>query len=164
MRRRELMLALSAAVLAACQQEQTDIETPSADVASGAITDPAVVVRQIYDAYLADGDRPPSYRQAVPWSAQMTADLAAMDARVPAGESGPLEADPVIDGQDYALSDVSTVTDGVVEGSHAVVRASFTNIGERREVIYDLVWQDNRWKVDNIRTAQWDMRNIVTNG
>jgi hypothetical protein len=41
------------------------------------------------------------------------------------------------------------------------VRASFTNAGQHEEVLYDLVWQDDRWKVDNVRTSEWDLRTII---
>jgi hypothetical protein len=91
----------------------------------------------------------------------MASEIAAMHGRTAAGDAPSLDFDPIIDAQDYQISDVAAATEALAEGSHAVVRASFSNMGQRKEVIYDLVWQDDRWKIDNLRTAQWDMRTIV---
>lgn len=163
MRRRDLMLSLSAAaVLAACQREPETVEaSPEEADAARAMADPASVVQRFYDLYLvADGQIPP-LAEAVPWSAQMSADLQAMFARSQAQGEPILDFDPIIDAQDYQLSDVRAATEAIVEGSHASVRASFTNAGQHEEVLYDLVWQDDRWKVDNVRTAEWDLRTIL---
>lgn len=163
---RKLILALAAvAALAACQQQQetkTEDTPPPATEQGRAMTDPAAVVRQIYDPYLVEDETTPPLEEVAPWSAQMTADIAAMRGRTQAGDAPALDFDPIIDAQDYRVSNVTTSTEAVAEASHAVVRAHFTNLGHDQEVIYDLVWQDDRWKVDNIRTAQWDMRRVVT--
>ena len=162
MRRRDLIAALAAgAALSACQRQQTKTETPPADAGRA---DPAAVVRAFYQPYMGAEAHPPGFEQVAPLSAALTADLAAMNARTQAGDEGSLDFDPIVDAQDFQVSDVSATTEAIAENSHAVVRASFTNLGERKEVVYDLVWQDNRWKVDNIRTAQWDLRQVVTGG
>ena len=69
---------------------------------------------------------------------------------------------PIIAAQDYQLSNLNVATEAVVEGSHASTRAAFDNSGTRTEVVYDLVWEDDRWKVDNIRGEGWDLRQIAT--
>jgi len=53
-------------------------------------------------------------------------------------------------------------SEALVEASHATVRARFQNGGLNEEVVYDLVWEDDRWKVDNIRAEGWDLRAIAT--
>ncbi len=163
MRRRDLMLGFGAtAVLAACQREPEAVETPPEDTsAARAIPDPASVVQSFYDPYLVPDGQIPPLAEAAPWSAQMSADLQAMFARSQAQGEPILDFDPIIDAQDYQLSDVRAATEAIVEGSHASVRASFTNAGQHEEVLYDLVWQDDRWKVDNVRTAEWDLRTII---
>lgn len=164
MLRHNLLLSLAAvAALAACQREPETVEAqPPADAsASRAITDPSTVVRGFYDPYLVPDGQIPPLAEAAPWSTQMAADLDAMFARSQAQGEPILDFDPIIDAQDYQLSDVRTTTDSIVENSHATVRASFTNAGAREEVLYDLVWQDDRWKVDNVRTSEWDLRTIV---
>lgn len=163
MRRREMMLGLGAlAALAACQREPETVETPPEDTsAARAITDPASVVQSFYDPYLVPDGQIPPLMEAAPWSAQVSADLQAMFVRSQAQGEPILDFDPIIDAQDYQLSDVRAATEAIVEGSHASVRASFTNAGQHEEVLYDLVWQDDRWKVDNVRTAEWDLRTII---
>lgn len=161
MRRRNLVLGFAAvAALAACEREPAKVETPPV-TDTGAVTDPASVVVRFYDPYLAPDGQIPPLMEAAPWSAQMNADLQAMFQRSQAQGEPILDFDPIIDAQDYQLSDVRTATEGIVEGSHASVRASFTNAGQHEEVLYDLVWQDDRWKVDNVRTALWDLRTII---
>lgn len=163
MRIHALILTLAAVALAACSPPaQRNTETPPAAGDSRAIPDPAAVVRTLYAPYIVADAQPPTLEDAAPWSAQMRADITAMHARTEAGYAPSLDFDPIIDAQDYQLSNISATTDAVVEGSHAVVRAEFNNIGERQEVTYDLVWEEDRWKVDNIRTSDWDMRVIVT--
>ncbi len=164
MLRRNLLLSFAAVTaLAACQREPGTAEAPPpADAgASRAITDPSTVVRGFYDPYLVPNGQIPPLAEAAPWSAQMAADLDAMFARSQAQGEPILDFDPIIDAQDYQLSDVRAATEGLVEGSHATVRASFTNAGRHEEVLYDLVWQDDRWKVDNVRTSEWDLRTII---
>lgn len=157
-----LMIAVVMA-LAACSPPQQSTRNPAESSARGrAITDAAAVVQALYGPYRVADGQTPLLEQAAPWSARMAADIAAMHARTAAGDAPPLDFDPIIDAQDYLLSDISTTADSVVEGSHAIVRARFTNIGEPQEVLYDLVWEGDRWKVDNIRTSEWDMREIVT--
>jgi hypothetical protein len=67
------------------------------------------VVQRLYDPYLVtDGSTPiPLLEDAVPWSAQARADLQAMMARSQAQGEPILDFDPIIDAQDYQLSDVS---------------------------------------------------------
>ncbi|WP_135212231.1 DUF3828 domain-containing protein [Vitreimonas flagellata] len=164
MRRRNLVLGFAAvAALAACEREPAKVETPPATDTgvARAVTDPASVVVRFYDPYLAPDGQIPPLMEAAPWSTQMNADLQAMFQRSQAQGEPILDFDPIIDAQDYQLSDVRTATEGIVEGSHASVRASFTNAGQHEEVLYDLVWQDDRWKVDNVRTAEWDLRTII---
>ncbi len=163
MRIHALILTLAVGALAACSPPaQQKTEPPAEAGQSRAMTDPAAVVRTLYAPYITDETPPPVLADAAPWSARMQADIAAMQARTSEGDGPSLDFDPIIDAQDFQLSNISATTDGVVEGSHAVVRAQFNNIGEPQEVIYDLVWEDDRWKVDNIRTRAWDMRAIVT--
>lgn len=164
MRRRELIFGAGlAALLAACQREPEKTETPPAgDSGEGrAMTDPSQVVRQLYDPYLTEGATFPELREAAPWSASLGALLEAMTARSRAIGEPILDFDPIIGAQDYQLADLNVVNEAVAENSHAVVRASFTNIGAREEIVYDLVWEGDRWRVDNIRGDGWDLRQVA---
>lgn len=148
------------AALGACGPREA-AQAPASEAAR-AITDPAPVVRQLYDPYLETDGRTPPLLEAAPWSARMRAELEAMQALSMQVGEPILNFDPLINAQDWQLSDVSATADAVVEASHATVRAAFLNAGQREEVVYDLVWEDDRWKVDNVRGAEWDLRAIVT--
>lgn len=169
MRRRDLILSASAAAaLAACQRQQQKAETPAGEAgddaaaggASRAMTDPATVVRQLYDPYLTPNATFPEFRDQAPWSAGLWAQLEAMTARAQARNEPILDFDPVIGAQDHQLSNLNVATEAISENSHAVVRVSFTNLGRGEEIVYDLVWEGDRWKVDNIRGRDWDLRQI----
>lgn len=157
MHRRALILgAVSIAALAACSRQETKSEAPAA-----AAPDPASVIRPLYDRYLTEGAQFPEFREQAPWSASLWAQLEAMMARSEAINEPILDFDPLIDAQDYQIANLNVTTEAVAENSHAVVRASFTNADRPTEVVYDLVWEEGAWRVDNIRTAAWDLRQIV---
>jgi hypothetical protein len=158
MHRRTIILSAAAlAALAACSREKKG-DAPAAAPAS----DPAAVIRPLYDRYMTEGAQFPDFRNQAPWSASLWTQLEAMNARSEAMNEPILDFDPLIDGQDYQLSNLTVTTDALVENSSAVVRASFTNAGHPSEVVYDMVWEDGGWRVDNIRTAAWDLRQIAS--
>jgi hypothetical protein len=147
----------AAALLAACSRQRAK----AADSEAAPAPDPASVIRPLYDRYLEGGEFP-DFRHQAPWSADLGRQLEAMTARSAALNEPILDFDPLIDGQDYQLSDINVATEAVVENSHATVRAAFTNFGEPKTVIYDLVWEDGGWRVDNMRTSAWDLRQIAS--
>ena len=158
MHRRAILFGAAAAALAACsRQEGKTVDVPPAPAAP----DPAGVVRGLYGPYLGEGAQAREFRDQAPWSADLWRQLEAMIARSNAINEPILDFDPVMDAQDGALTDLNVTTDAVTENSHAVVRARFTNLGEQKEVLYDLVWENNGWRVDNIRTSAWDLRQIA---
>lgn len=157
MHRRSIILGAAAlAALAACTPPAQEPPTPDA-----APPDPADAIRPLYDSYLTEGATFPDFEHQAPWSASLWAVLQAMVARSEARGEPILDFDPLIDAQDYQLADLNVTTDAVVENSHASVRASFTNAGAPAEVVYDLVWENGGWRVDNIRTSRWDLRVIA---
>lgn len=167
MRRRNLILGAGATTaLAACQRQQQKAEAPAAGEggAARAMTDPAMVVCQLYDPYLTPNATFPAFRDQAPWSAGLWAEIEAMTARSQARNEPILDFDPVIGAQDHQLSNLSVATEAISENSHAVVRVSFTNLGRGEEIVYDLVWEGDRWRVDNIRGANWDLRQIARQG
>lgn len=158
MHRRAIVLSAAAMALAACSRQDTKTDAaPPEQPAS----DPADVVRALYNPYLGQGAQPAEFRDQAPWSADLWAQLEAMIARSNAINEPILDFDPIMDAQDGELANLNVTTDAVSENSHAVVRASFTNLGQPREVVYDLVWQEGAWRVDNIRTSAWDLRQIA---
>lgn len=158
MHRRDALMLAAAAALAACSPPSDRQQGPE----RAAIPDPADTVRPLYERYMTPGGTFSPLEEQAPWSAAMRAALVDMMARSRAVDEPILDFDPFIDAQDYQLASVAVTTDAVVENSHAVVRAHFVNLGRDTEVIYDLIWEGAGWRVDNMRGASWDLRQIVT--
>jgi hypothetical protein len=156
MHRRAFVLIAAAAALAACTPPQEKSATPPADA-----SDPAATIRPLYDRYLTPNAEFPDFEHQAPWSRDLWAQLSAMSARSQALNEPILDFDPLIDAQDYELSNLNVTTDGVVADSHAVVRAAFLNGPRAAEVVFDMIWEDGAWKVDNMRGGGWDLRQIA---
>src|SRR5512134_3153356 len=99
MRRRDLILSLSAVALAACTPPQAEkTETPASN--ARAVTDPAAVIRPLYDRYMTPNAEFPSFQEQAPWSNSLWALLEAMVARSNAINEPILDFDPLIGAQD----------------------------------------------------------------
>jgi hypothetical protein len=155
---RRALLTAGVAMLAACSR-QAPSEAP--DTAGPAAPDPAGVIRPLYDRYMTPNAEFPDFQHQAPWSTDLWAQLSDMSARSEALNEPILDFDPLISAQDYQLSNLNVVTEAVSENSHAVVRASFDNIGSHQEVVYVLVWEGGGWRVNNIRSEGWDLRQIA---
>jgi hypothetical protein len=164
MRRRDFVLVIAAAALASCQRQPGADGAPSGEEASPSIPDPAEAIQPLYAPYMTEGAQFPQFRDQAPWSADLWVKLEAMLARSAAINEPILDFDPVIGAQDGQVSALAVTTDGVVANSHATVRAHFINLGREEEIVYDLVWENGAWRVDNIRSAEWDLRRIITQG
>jgi hypothetical protein len=158
-----LIIGVGAAMaLAACSPLADKQEAPAtAESAASAIADPAVVIRQLYDPYLTPGATFPDFEHQAPWSSELWTVLQAMMARSQAINEPILDFDPLINAQDYQLTDLSVAQESLVEGHTATVRASFKNAGATSEVVYDMIWENEGWRVDNIRGQGWDLRQIA---
>lgn len=166
MKRRALLLAVTAAAVAACSRNspQTDAPGANAPATTPPAPDPADVVRAIYTPYLTRGAPFPDFRHQAPWSDDLWAQIEAMMARSEALNEPILDFDPVINAQDGEVSALQVATDGMVANSRAVVRANFTNFGHPEEILFDMIWENGGWRVNNVRNAEWDLRQIVTQG
>ncbi|MGD9965803.1 MAG: hypothetical protein AB7T59_04740 [Hyphomonadaceae bacterium] len=161
MRKRDFILA--AAALAACSQLEQKAEPPLA----GAADDPAGVIRAVYAPYLAESDENlPELQERAPWSASLRP-LVERAARFEPGESidpDGLVFDPFLSAQEWGIenNDLTVTTESLVPESHAVVRARFNR---DMEVVYDLIWENGGWRIDNMRSGGaddgWDLRRIV---
>lgn len=147
-----------ALALAACGEAAAP---PASEAAAIAAPDPAPLVREIYTPYLAADGAPPALLEAAPWSRRTRQEITDMQANSMAMGEPILDFDPLINAQDWQLSNVSAETE-TQAGGHAVVRASFFNAGRQEDLRYDLIWEDDGWKVENVRGADWDLRTIIT--
>ena len=67
----------------------------------------------------------------------------------PVGEMGALDFDPYVDGQDFDIANL-VIDVPELDGGRASVDVSFDNFGEPRLLHYDLVWEDDGWKIDDV--------------
>lgn len=150
---RRTLLAALALFLAACSSETP----PSAADGNG----PAAVVRALYDPYLAgDAVTPPPWYDAAP----LTTDLRTQLSQADAANDGqtPIEADPIIAGQDYRLTTVDVALDAPPSNGRASVTARFNNMGTATVVRYDLLETEGVWQIDNIRSDPgFDLREEI---
>jgi hypothetical protein len=167
MHRRSFLMG--AAALAACSQptQNTTTQTPAASAAP----DPAAVIRPIYARYMpgAPEFQYPNLEDQAPWSAslrQAMVDQEARFAQMKDGDPEGIDFDVFVNAQDWQLSNLNVTTDSIVPQSHAVVRASFQNADSHQEVVYDMVWENNGWRIDNMRSGNgadaWDFRQLVS--
>jgi len=74
------------------------------------------------------------------------------EANTPDGEMGALGFDPYVNGQDFDIDNFEIVeTD--ISGDVATAEVHFTNLGEPTELIYDLVFEDNGWRIDDVTSV-----------
>ena len=145
--RRHIVIALAGLALAACSQAQ-----PGAD--------PVSTVQPLYAPYVEDRN-PPRLLDAAPWTPELRALLQrAHEMGADAGEPV-IDFDPIIDGQDWEIDAVAVTLKAPPAEGRAEVAARFNNSGDDVEVIYDLVEADGAWRVDNIRTENWSLREIL---
>jgi hypothetical protein len=113
-------------------------------------------VKAIYDRYgpKRDPAKPvePIHRWAA-LSAGFAPIMTMRAAQAKRSDHDPLEFDPVVDGQDWQISDLR------LEPAGSAVIARFQNGPAKKTLVYDLVEEDNAWKIDNIRApGVWDVR------
>jgi len=143
---RHIVIALAAFAAAACTQAQ-----PGAD--------PVAAIQPIYEPYVEDRN-PPALLDAAPWTPQMR-DLLQRAREQSRGAEPVIDFDPLIDGQDWDIDAVSvTLTQPPADG-RAEVAATFNNAGEETRILYDMVEADGGWRVDNVRTENWSLREIL---
>jgi Protein of unknown function (DUF3828) len=163
--RLHILIAATLALVACSPATPTQAPTSAATPASAATQTappPADTIRPLYERYTArtETNFPPLLEQA-PWSAAMRARLVAMMARSEAAQAPILDFDPFINAQDWQLTNLRIADEAVVAESRASVRASFNNAGRTEEVVFDLVWEDDGWRVDNMRGQDWNLTTVA---
>ncbi|MGE0597564.1 MAG: DUF3828 domain-containing protein [Hyphomonadaceae bacterium] len=154
-----------AAALAACSPPAQQASAPPAGepAADAAASDPSSVIRPLYERYRTDPAVTtfPALEEQAPWSDDLRAQLSDMIARSQAQNEPILDFDPFVGAQDWELQALNVANEAVAENSHAVVRASVTNAGFTEDILFDMIWQNGAWRVDNIRGRDWDLRQII---
>ncbi|BDA86720.1 hypothetical protein Sa4125_42620 [Aureimonas sp. SA4125] len=125
---------------------------------------PKALLTALYAPYIADGDT----SDLTPFFSDRLNGLYAEDAaKTPVGEIGSLDFDPVIAGQDYAISKLQ-IGAPKIQGDTAGVTVRFDNFDTEQELFYTLVKEKGGWKVDDIESRMgeypWDLVKIFTIG
>lgn len=124
--------------------------------------DPVAFITDIYKTYQADTE-PPGYSDVYSHRLQALIDA---DAKVtPEGEVGKIDWDVFVNGNDWQLSKL-TITLISKSGARAQVLARFFNFKDPHEILFNLVREDGRWAIDDIREIKkgnrWTMSKILT--
>ncbi len=117
---------------------------------------PEALVAALYAPYLAD-EIPEDGRAY--FSVETQALWAALEARDPYG----LGFDPVIDGQDFHITELA-VSQPLALPNGVELRVGFRNFGEPRDLAYRLVEEAQGWRVDDIVAEgdpQWRLRALL---
>jgi hypothetical protein len=130
--------------------------------------DPTAVISAIYRAAVRGAG--PSWigkgERARDLSKSLVALWARTDKKVAPGDEGPIDFDLVADTNGLTLSGFSLKSE-MQDDKSATVAVTLTykegNQGARPPVVrYDLVREDGRWKIDEIRSSQWSARAMLT--
>ena len=130
---------------------------------SGPAEEPATTIAAIYRIYqTTPQDKAPDIGKV--YSPRLQALIEADARATPEGEVGKIDWDVFVDGQEWQLANLK-ITSVSVEGDSAEVSASFDNLGEPREILFDMVREGGRWLVDDVQSVRpggrWTMSKIL---
>ena len=126
-------------------------------------TDPALMVEALYAPYIAEGVHHGSLETA-PWTDEMKRLIAQMN-EVSARRNEPIiDFEPLIDGQDFEITELSVTPEAAPADGRCVIIARFKNFGEAREVDFDLVETAGVWRIADMHTASWDLKTLLQQG
>jgi hypothetical protein len=125
-------------------------------------SDPLALITDIYKSYTAENDLPGySNVYCKRLEALIDADLKAQEP----GDSGSIDWDVFVNGNDWQVSKLA-ITLVSKSATRAQVRASFFNFKEQQDQLFDLIIEDGRWVIDDVRATQkgnrWTMSKILT--
>lgn len=125
-------------------------------------SDPVALITDIYKSYTAENDVPgysDVYSKRL--EALVDADLKAQEP----GDSGSIDWDVFVNGNDWQVSKLA-ITLVSKSATRAQVRARFFNFKEQQDQLFDLVFENGRWVIDEVSATQkgnrWTMSKILT--
>jgi hypothetical protein len=123
--------------------------------------DPVAYIRAIYAGY--EQDKPASwYDRSYSARLKKLIDADQKSARK-AGDAGHFDWDPIINAQDWKLTDIRILLVSQAAGQ-AVVDASFHNLDSDQHMRFNLVLQANKWVIDDLQSLnkpRWTMSKIL---
>jgi hypothetical protein len=121
-------------------------------------SDPVSLIKAIYKTYEEDKAQPKHI-----YSKRLQALIDKDEKETPEGMVGRIDWDVFVDGQDWKLTELK-ITLISKSAEIAQVRAMFKNFGAPSNMLFDLVREDGRWRVDDVTKTlppRWTMSKIL---
>jgi hypothetical protein len=126
--------------------------------AAPADSDPVSLIEAIYKTYETDNPGLPHV-----YSKRLQALIDKDEKETPEGDVGRIDWDVFIDGQDWKLTELKIVLVSK-SADKAEVRATFKNFDESCNQLFDLVREEDAWRIDDITKTlppRWTMSKIL---
>ena len=123
-------------------------------------SDPVSLIKAIYATYTADNDNPGLPRI---YSKRLQALIDKDEKETPEGMVGRIDWDVFVDGQDWKLTELKIALVSK-SADKAQVRATFKNFDQSSNMLFDLVREDGRWRIDDVTKTippRWTMSKIL---
>jgi hypothetical protein len=132
--------------------------TPNGGSAQSQTTLPEVLVAELYKQH--DAKKSPFFQTkdralVDKYFTKPLADLIWKDATTAKNEVGAIDGDPLYNAQETEIKNFS-VGKGEIKGDKATVAVTFTNVGEKKTVNFELKQVGGSWKIDNILYGKGD--------
>lgn len=123
----------------------------AAALAAPVFDDPRALIEYVYAPYLNESDPFPDDPSEI-YSPTLKQLWDEMSAKSEESEVPIIDFDPIINAQDYELTDF-VVADPVIEADSATVVVSFSNLGEPQELHFELIRGGGGWQIDDIEAT-----------
>jgi Protein of unknown function (DUF3828) len=121
-------------------------------------SDPVSLIKAIYKTYEEDKPQPKHI-----YSKRLQALIDKDEKETSEGEVGRIDWDVFVDGQDWKLTELA-ITLVSKSADTAQVRATFKNFDQSSNMLFDLVRENGRWRVDDVTKTlppRWTMSKIL---
>lgn len=121
-------------------------------------SDPVSLIKAIYKTYETDNPGLPHI-----YSKRLQALIDKDEKETPEGMVGRIDWDVFVDGQDWKLTELKIALVSK-SADKAQVRATFKNFDQPSNMLFDLVREDGRWRIDDVTKTippRWTMSKIL---
>lgn len=111
---------------------------------------PGAFVKSLYAPYIADEANNAGLQNPENLTAGLRAEIARAEAYGRLLETPIIDYDPVVNAQDFQITEVTTRVTAPPKDGAATVEARFDNMGKSTTVSFSLLQEDGTWKIDDI--------------